>query len=73
VKAWEKAYKHVCPRIKVVFLMDLFHDAVTGTFTNFSYVSSSHIIPICATGPKAFQTDPPSLCLSCKPLLKVRL
>jgi hypothetical protein len=21
VKAWEKAYKHVCPRIKVVFLM----------------------------------------------------
>jgi hypothetical protein len=23
VKAWEKAYKHVCPRIKVVFLMYL--------------------------------------------------
>jgi hypothetical protein len=23
VKAWEKAYKHVCPRIKVVFLMPI--------------------------------------------------
>lgn len=54
-------------------VLDLFHDAVTGTFSNFSYVLSSHIIPICATGPEAFQTDPLSFRLCYEPLVKARL